>query len=754
MKRIFEIDPWKLTSHTFSKEDKRLQESMTSIGNEYMGLRGNFEEGYSGDSLQGTYYAGVWFPDKTRVGWWKNGYPDYFGKTLNAPSFIDLPVTINGHKLDLATDKISDFSLSLDMHQGLLTRSFIYEGEDCRVQFTFTRFLSSVIKEAALIKVKATVLSGEADLQIASHLNGNVVNEDSNYEEGFWDALNEDANGRSIQLRTKPNNFGTPQFTVLLKEVTREDGEVISGDVTTASGEVSELFAKTLTSGQSWELEKDVIVITSRDVADEEQAAKADELMAKLTSKTFAQNLADHEAVWDKRWASCDVTIDGDPAAQQGIRFNILQLFMTYYGRDPRLNIGPKGFTGEKYGGATYWDTEAFIVPMYLAVAPKEVTKSLLEYRHEQLPGAFHNARQQGLKGALFPMVTFNGIECHNEWEITFEEIHRNADIPFAIYQYTRYTGDDSYVKDEGMDVLVSTARFWADRVHFSKRKGQYMIHGVTGPNEYENNVNNNWFTNTMARWLLKYTLERLPLATKEAQERVHVTDEEKAKWQDIVDKMYLPEDKERGIFLQQDDFLDKDIRPVSEIEDQRPINQHWSWDKILRSPFIKQADVLQGIYFLNDEYTMEQKEKNFDFYEPLTVHESSLSPCIHSILAAELGKQKKAVELYQRTARLDLDNYNNDTVDGLHITSMSGSWLAIVQGFAGMRYDHDQLKFNPFVPEGWDHYSFKINYRGRLIEVYVDHEGTKLTLLKGEDIDVLVHDKKVTLKEGETTNA
>ena len=200
--------------------------------------------------------------------------------------------------------------------------------------------------------------------------------------------------------------------------------------------------------------------------------------------------------------------------------------------------------------------------------------------------------------------------------------------------------------------------------------------------------------------------------------------------------------------------FLDKDIRPVSEIEDQRPINQHWSWDKILRSPFIKQADVLQGIYFLNDEYTMEQKEKNFDFYEPLTVHESSLSPCIHSILAAELGKQKKAVELYQRTARLDLDNYNNDTVDGLHITSMSGSWLAIVQGFAGMRYDHDQLKFNPFVPEGWDHYSFKINYRGRLIEVYVDHEGTKLTLLKGEDIDVLVHDKKVTLKEGETTNA
>ncbi|WP_201346836.1 family 65 glycosyl hydrolase domain-containing protein, partial [Lactobacillus nasalidis] len=596
-------------------------------------------------------------------------------------------------------------------------------------------------------------LDGEADLRIASRLNGNVVNEDSNYEESFWDALNEDASGRSIQLRTKPNTFGTPQFTVLLKEVTRENGEVISGDVTTASGEVSEHFSKTLAAGQSWELEKDVIVITSRDVADSEQAAKADELMAKLTSKTFEENLADHEAVWEKRWASCDVTIEGDPAAQQGIRFNILQLFMTYYGQDPRLNIGPKGFTGEKYGGATYWDTEAFIVPMYLAVAPKEVTKSLLEYRHEQLPGAFHNARQQGLKGALFPMVTFNGIECHNEWEITFEEIHRNADIPFAIYQYTRYTGDDSYVKDEGMDVLVATARFWADRVHFSKRKGMYMIHGVTGPNEYENNVNNNWFTNTMAKWLLSYTIERWPLATEEAKKRLQVTDEELAKWQDIVDRMYQPEDKELGIFVQHDTYLDKDLRSKDTIPaDQLPLNQHWSWDKILRSPFIKQADVLQGIYFLNDRFTKEQKERNYDFYEPMTVHESSLSPSIHAILAAELGKQDKAVEFYERTARLDLDNYNNDTVDGLHITSMSGSWLAIVQGFAGMRYNEDGIRFAPFLPKKWSSYSFKINYRGRILALAVEKDKeVKLTLLSGDDLTVKVWDQEVTLKEGQS---
>ena len=174
------------------------------------------------------------------------------------------------------------------------------------------------------------------------------------------------------------------------------------------------------------------------------------------------------------------------------------------------MNIGPKGFTGENYGGATYWDTEAYMVPMYLSVADPKVTRQLLRYRHQQLPGAFHNARQQGLKGALYPMVTFNGIECHNEWEITFEEIHRNGAIAHAIYNYTNYTGDESYLVETGIDVLVGISRFWADRVHFSKRNQKYMIHGVTGPNEYENNVNNNYHTNNMATWTLQYTLDAL----------------------------------------------------------------------------------------------------------------------------------------------------------------------------------------------------------------------------------------------------
>ena len=412
------------------------------------------------------------------------------------------------------------------------------------------------------------------------------------------------------------------------------------------------------------------------------------------------------------------------------------------------MNIGPKGFTGEKYGGATYWDTEAFAVPLYLALADKEVTHNLLEYRHNQLPGAYHNAQEQGLKGALYPMVTFNGIECHNEWEITFEEIHRNGDIAFAIYNYTRYTGDKSYVLHEGSKVLTEISRFWADRVHYSQRAGKYMLAGVTGPDEYQNNVDNNWYTNLLAQWTLKYTLKVLTEVDPEVAQDLQVSDEEKAHWQEIVDQMYLPEDHELGIFVENDGFLNKDLKPVSELADSDlPLNQNWSWDKILRSPYIKQGDVLQGIWDFIDDFTPEQKAKNFDFYEPLTVHESSLSASIHSILAADLHKEDQAVEMYERTSRLDLDNYNNDTVDGLHITSMTGSWLAIVQGFAGMRIRNDQLHYAPFLPKKWDSYQFRQQFRGRVIEVTVDADGTKLELISGESLTVDLDGQTVDLK-------
>jgi len=449
--------------------------------------------------------------------------------------------------------------------------------------------------------------------------------------------------------------------------------------------------------------------------------------------------------------------IEGDASAQQGIRFNIFQLNQTYTGEDARLNIGPKGFTGEKYGGSTYWDTEAYCVPFYLATADEQVTKNLLIYRYKQLDKAIENAKKLGFKNgaALYPMVTMNGEECHNEWEITFEEIHRNGAIAFAIYNYIRYTGDAQYLNDYGLEVLVAIARFWAQRVNWSNDKSQYVMLGVTGPNEYENNVNNNWYTSTIATWCMEYALEAL--ATVKASDTAKYAAivkkirfkeaEESEQWQHIIDNMYYPVDERLGVFLQQDGYLDKELILVKDLPaEDRPLNQKWSWDRILRSCYIKQADVLQGLYFLEDRYDLETIRRNFDFYEPLTVHESSLSPCVHAILAAKLGDETRAYEFYLRTARLDLDDYNNDTEDGCHTTSMAGTWMSVVEGFGGMRVRDNQLQFHPFLPGKWASFSFKVGFRGSLLNVKVSKEGVQIINQSDKALSVNVFDKHYDL--------
>lgn len=754
MKRIFEIDPWKVTSHDLNPQDKRLQESMTSLGNEYMGMRGMFEEVYSGDTHQGIYIGGVWFPDKTRVGWWKNGYPLYFGKAINALNYVKADIYVDGNQVDLAKNTVKDFQITLDMKHGILERTFTVFG----VMFKIKRLVSVAFKELSVIHYEFFSTDGKShQIKFDSSIDADVTNEDANYDEKFWQVLNKknELNSSFIATQTIKNNFGVPQFTVVARQSfvgAEKKGSTIS------KNEVTDTFNIKVLANSSTTFEKRVVVTTSRDYENLEKIITAsEELTTKVSSKTFDDIYNEHATEWENRWEKADVQIKGDDAAQQGIRFNLFQLFSTYYGNDSRLNIGPKGFTGEKYGGATYWDTEAFAIPVYLGVADPSVTRSLLEYRFDQLDGAFHNAKEQGLKGALYPMVTFDGIESHNEWEITFEEIHRNSTIAYAIYNYTNITGDHSWLDGDGAQVLYNIARFWADRVHYSHRSNKYMIHGVTGPNEYENNVNNNFYTNWMAKWVLQYALDNYDEIEQKQKDKLALTTDELTKWQDIIDKMYLPEadvDTKSGkkhIFVQHDTFLDKDLTPIDDMPQEiRPINQKWSWDRILRSPYIKQSDTLHAMFYFPDAFTEEEKQNNFEFYEPLTVHESSLSPSVHSILAADLKMEDKAVEMYERSARLDLDNYNNDTSDGLHITAMTGSWLAIVQGFAGMRIRNGKLYLNPFLPKKWTSYTFRLVFRGHVLEVSIDNEGVHVELISGESLIINLSGVDVTLTQNE----
>ena len=702
------MNTWNIIIEGFNKADITKHESIFSLGNGAMGMRANFEEDYTGDTLQGSYIGGVYYPDKTRVGWWKNGYPEYFAKVLNAPSWIGLHIKINGELLDLNTClEVKNFRRQLNMKEGWYERSFTAMlPNQQEIQVKILRFLSLRYDEIGALRYEITPLTIDTTIEIESYLDSGIKNSDANWDERFWNTLeiSSEDNFATILAETKKTRFKVHTF---MQNDLFIDNEALSITPKENKKEnyIGLQYEVKVKQNQTFRIEKYGGYSRSNDYS---TLSKSIALFDSLLEK--------QKEDWAHIWETSDIVIEGDEKAQQGIRFNIFQLNQTYSGKYAHLNIGPKGFTGEKYGGSTYWDTEAYCLPFYMATKGAEVARNLLMYRYNQLDKAIENAQKLGFTGgaALYPMVTMNGEECHNEWEITFEEIHRNGAIAFAIYNYTRYTGDESYLKEYGIKVLIAIARFWAQRVSFSAEKQKYVILGVTGPNEYENNINNNFYTNYLASWCLRYAAEQVTTLQKE-----DITKEETQQWLHIAQNIYLPYSEKYGVYLQQDGFLDKDLKPVSAIPaEERPLNQHWSWDRILRSPYIKQADTLQGFYFFEDHFTKEELQKHYEFYEPFTVHESSLSPCVHSVLASALGKTDEAYTLYLRTARLDLDDYNKEVHEGLHITSMAGTWLSIVEGFAGMRVKNGKLTFTPRLPKHWKSLSFKVIFQGETKEI------------------------------------
>jgi maltose phosphorylase len=757
MKNYIKHHEWEIIEEGFDPHLNRISESIFSIGNGRMGQRANFEEKYSGEMHQGSYVAGVYYPDKTRVGWWKNGYPEYFAKVLNAPNWIGIQVNIAGKELDLAKCKVENFRRVLDMKRGVLQRTFtatLQGGK--KVKINSIRFCSMADGEVGAIRYSITPINFSAAARVTLSVDADVVNKDSNYDEKFWDEVAQEAKPdyAVVTAETRKTLF---HVCTAMSYTLEAGGKTVKGKTKLVKREkyaANEVGIK-LKKGEEYVITKFGVVLSSENHPKAKLIQVAKRKLKEAEAESFDALLLAHVAAWAHKWEECDITIEGDVAAQQGIRFNIFQMLQTYTGDDERLNIGPKGFTGEKYGGSTYWDTEAYCLPFYLGTSEPRVARNLLIYRYKHLSKAIENGQKLGFTdgAAFYPFVTMNGEECHNEWEITFEEIHRTSAMAYAMRDYVAYTGDEGYFAEYGLEVLIGISRFWAQRVNWSADKNKYVILGVTGPNEYENNVNNNWYTNTLGAWTLQYTLDAIDKvkqqSSKRYQEIVAKTkfDEAKetSKWKDIVAKMYFPFDQQRNVILQQDGFLDKELLTVKDLRpEDRPINQKWSWDRILRSCFIKQADVLQGVFLFEERFDKETIKRNFDFYEPMTVHESSLSPCVHAILASVIGYKEKAYEMYLRTARLDLDDYNNDTEDGCHITSMAGTWMSVVKGFGGMRVRNGQLQFTPFIPAQWKSYSFRLEFRGRVVTLKVTQTGATASLESGEPLKVVLNGKEI----------
>ena len=753
-------DNWSIIEEGFDAERVKSSESLFSIGNGAMGQRANFEEKYTGETFQGSYIAGIYYPDKTKVGWWKNGYPKYFAKVLNAPNWIGIDIEINGELFDLnSCTEVKNFRRELNMKHGVYTRTFEATLQNgTQILVNVNRFLSLDLDEIGVINYEITPLNKDAKIIYKPYIDAGVTNEDANWEEKFWEPLdvNHNNNEAFVTARTFKTHFIATTFmqnSILLND---KNLNLSPSNVESDKEKVQFTYEVAVAKGEKSSIQKLAGYTVS--LNHENTHTGAENAIKSALAIGYNQLLQDQITAWAKIWEMSDITIDGDVKAQQGIRFNIFQLNQTYLGKDSRLNIGPKGFTGEKYGGSTYWDTEAYCIPFYMATKDQQVARNLLTYRYNQLDKAIENAKDNlGFTNgaALYPMVTMNGEECHNEWEITHEEIHRNGAIAFAIFNYHRYTGDYSYIPEKGLEVLIGIARFWHQRASFSTNKNQYMILGVTGPNEYENNVNNNFYTNYIAKWCIDYTHEQIqkvsleyPQDHKRIVEKVKLSDAELQEWLKVSSNMYFPFSEEHDVYLQQDGFLDKDLVQVKDLDkSQRPINQKWSWDRVLRSPYIKQADTLQGFYFFEDHFTKEQLEKHFNFYEPFTVHESSLSPCVHSIQAAKLDKMDMAYTFYLRTSRLDLDDYNKEVEEGCHITSMAGTWMSIVEGFGGMRVKNDMLHFEPKIPKEWNGYSFKINFRNQILKVSVNQNDTQFSLEGDKEISVIVNGNEVLVE-------
>ncbi|MGB8983038.1 MAG: glycosyl hydrolase family 65 protein, partial [Anaerolineales bacterium] len=420
---------------------------------------------------------------------------------------------------------------------------------------------------------------------------------------------------------------------------------------------------------------------------------------------------------------------------QQGIRFCIFQMQQTYRGAIDGANIGAKGLTGEAYNGNAFWDTETYCLPFYLFSNPA-AAKSLIDFRYRTLPQALARAKDLDCEGACYPVATIDGTESCTLWQHASLQFQPTTAVAYAIWHYVNVTGDTAFLQAEGAQMLIAICRFLASRGQWSA-KGQFGYYAVMGPDEFQMMVNNNAYTNYMARRTFEFTLqtlEGLDLA------KLGCSPAELETWRNMAEKMFIPYDAATGLYEQHEGFfnlphIDIDAIPVEDF----PLYHHWSYDRIYRNDMIKQPDVLMFMFLYNQSFSLEEKRANYDYYEPRCIHESSLSPSVHSILASELGRHREAFDFFRFATRIDLDNYNRNTGEGIHTTSIAAAWMNIVYGFGGMRSDGDVLSFNPSIPSHWQGYSFQVCYRGSILRVEVSQTEAVIRVREGGAVKIKI---------------
>jgi maltose phosphorylase len=740
--RYLVVDPWRIVEDGFHPDRSRVSESLFSLSNEHMGVRGFFEEGYSGDTLVGCYLNGIYEAYDIAEPTSYKGISNRIAFMVNTVNWLHARIELGGEVLDLNRCRFADFRRDLDFRTGELRREFTWTtraGQELRV--SFARFLSMKTNELGFARISFTPLNFSAPITVTLGADFSLPHE--MYRQNFWSGGQSEATSDRWAILGITRNIEHKLFA---------GSRLLSGAPKDGLPVEQDKFAGVrvtldLEQGKETHIDRVAVLYTTRDPKD-----SADETWTRGMAVLAAQDRADYDAAlaenriyWQEFWEKADISVEGDPEAQQGIRFCIFQMQQTYRGAVEGSNIGAKGLTGEAYNGNAFWDTETYCLPYYLFSNPA-AAKALIDFRYRTLPQAEERAHSLDCEGACYPIATTDGTESCTLWQHASLQFQPTTGVAYAIWHYVNVTGDVDFLHGEGIELLIPICRFLASRGQWSPRRNGFGYYAVMGPDEFQMMVNNNCYTNYMAKQTFLFTLKVLaemgraggPAAARLA--GLGCTAAEMANWQKMADQMIIPVDAATGVFEQHEGFfdlphIDVDAIPVQDF----PLYHNWSYDRIYRNDMIKQPDVLMFMFLHSQSFSIEQKRANYDYYEPRCIHESSLSPSLHSIFAAELGRDQEAFEFFNFATRIDLDNYNRNTSEGIHITSIAAAWMNVVYGYGGMRSDGDMLVFNPTIPKHWSSYSFRVSYRDSIVRVSVTQDGTRLELLAGAPVTAVV---------------
>ena len=725
--QFLKIHPWKIIEQDFHPDHSEVSESLFSLGNEYQGVRGFFDEGFSGAHLTGVYLNNI-HEQRFTEGSAYRGISNRLSFMVNTVNWLSTLIELEDEKLDLQCSKFSNFSRELDFRTGELRREFIWETHTGKkLKLTFSRILSMRTKELVFQKIEFLPLNFSGRIQFESRLDFSVPHR--SFTHNFW----------TCPCMGPGAILGITESTHQLLFAGMKIH--FPGDFTETRGEkyIGGKADIELIEGVETSIEKKVILIfTSKAQTDTNSFWKSGLTQSDRSVQNYDEILKENQDYWSDFWSKSDIQIDGDEETQQGIRFCIFQMQQTYRGVVNGANIGAKGLTGEAYNGNAFWDTETYCLPFYLFSHP-EAAKALLDFRYLTLPQAKERAASLDCAGACYPIATSDGTESCTLWQHASLQFQPTTAVAYAIWHYVKITDDREFLADKGAEMLVEICRFLATRGQWSPQN-KFGYYAVMGPDEFQMMVNNNAYTNYMAKRTFEYTLEVM----KEFDpENYGVQPGELAEWERMAREMILPYDSGTGLFEEHEGFFNLPHIAISSIPvNEFPLYSHWSYDRIYRNDIIKQPDVLMFMFLYNQSFSEAEKRANYNYYEPRCIHESSLSPSVHSILAEELGLTQEAFDFFRFATRIDLDNYNRNTAEGIHTTSIAAAWMNIIYGFGGLRSDGDLLVFNPSIPQKWNGYRFQIFYKGARIHVEVDQEQARIYLTEGPAIKVKIKDQ------------